>query len=159
METIQITKDAAVKAHENAGSEGKTLLENLLGKQLFIKNIRECIQGWDDVLAIHNTTQEQFDKWCEGLAPHETATRQAEMIAEAYNQGQKADWKDGKPKGTLIFNMGDASGSGFSLLGVDNWTSFSYVGARLVFCGPDWQENGKDAAKKFLNIYQIALTY
>ena len=32
-ETLEITKEAAIKAHDEASTKGKTLLENLFGKR------------------------------------------------------------------------------------------------------------------------------
>jgi len=51
METkkIEISQEDALKAHDNASDEGKELLENLFGKDLFVKkDITERIKTFDD---------------------------------------------------------------------------------------------------------------
>lgn len=48
-ENIQISKENALAAYEQANSEGKTLLENLFGKELFTpKDITERIKTFED---------------------------------------------------------------------------------------------------------------
>ena len=49
-ETLEITRQAAIKAHDEASTEGKTLLENLFGKRVFQKDIKERIKTFDDVI-------------------------------------------------------------------------------------------------------------
>ena len=39
-ETLEITRQAAIKAHDEASTKGKTLLENLFGKRVFQKDIK-----------------------------------------------------------------------------------------------------------------------
>ena len=49
-ETLEITRQAAIKAHDEASTKGKTLLENLFGKRVFQKDIKERIKTFDDVI-------------------------------------------------------------------------------------------------------------
>jgi|SRR5690606_24703123 len=132
-------------------------------------NPRERFNTFNDVLAFHGHTQESFEEWTNGIYPHEIGHRSEALIAAAYN-GVKlppeeyakppvVNWGDGKPKGMLVFKMDAPSGAGFSLNGVDHWCTLSYVGARLVFLGPDWRENAIDAAEKFLDKYKQSRTY
>jgi hypothetical protein len=122
------------------------------------KNIRDRINGWADVLEYHNMTADQFDVWCTGLRPHEVATRQEELIAEAYNLGVKPDFTDGTEKRVLYFVMGSPSGVGFRFDGAGYWYSPSFVGSRLVFVGEEAYENACDASAKFIDIYKISRT-
>ncbi len=101
--TIKITTPEGFQAKFDEAAQHLTIVP-------VPKNIRERIQGWADILAIHNTTQEQFDQSCQGLRPHETANREVEMITEAYNEGKKVDFSDGTVKRLPVF---DASGGGF----------------------------------------------
>ena len=66
-ETLEITKEAAIKAHDEASTKGKTLLENLFGKRVFQKDIKERIKTFDDVLDYHNLIAEDFYNQCSKL--------------------------------------------------------------------------------------------
>ncbi|KQS45929.1 hypothetical protein ASG38_15075 [Flavobacterium sp. Leaf359] len=155
---LQIEASNAVKAYESAPPKFRPVLENLFGKNVFAKNIRERLQSFDDVLEYHGHTQESFAKWCEGLRPHEIGNRKEELIVAAYNEGKIADWRDGTPKRYPIFNMPDPSGAGFAYYDYVRWYSASVVGARLVFIGPESLENLKDAVEKFLPEYKESRT-
>ena len=52
-ETLEITRQAATKAHDEASTKGKTLLENLFGKRVFQKDIKERIKTFDDVIRFY----------------------------------------------------------------------------------------------------------
>jgi len=123
---------------------------------------RERLKGWPDVLDHHNMTQTEFDKWCEGLRPHEIGAREEEMIVAAYNGRQLndplPDFTDGTTKGWPWFVMGSPSGAGFRFGDYGLWLTCSYVGARLVFFGPEWKQNLLDAVEKFLPHYKNSRT-
>lgn len=155
---LQIEASNAVKAYDSAPAKFRPVLENLFGKNVFVKNIRERLQSFDDVLEYHGHTQESFAKWCEGLRPHEIGNRKEELIVLAYNEGGLPDWTDGTYKRYPIFNMPDPSGAGFAYGDYDYWGTYSLVGARLVFIGPESLENLKDAVQKFLPEYKESRT-
>lgn len=155
---LQIEASNAVKAYESAPAKFRPVLENLFGKNVFVKNIRERLQSFDDVLEYHGHTQESFSKWCDGLRPHEIGARKEELIVAAYNEGALPDWTDGTYKRYPIFNMPDPSGAGFAYLDFGHWYTYSGVCARLVFVGPESLENLKDAVKKFLPEYKESRT-
>lgn len=48
METLQITKDSALKAHREANDKGKRLLENLFGKKVFQGSVIDRVQTSED---------------------------------------------------------------------------------------------------------------
>lgn len=127
-------------------------------------NNPEQFNTWNDILSFHNMTQEQFDKWCEGLRPHEVGTRECEMIVAAYNGRQLDDPlpKWGPNTGWKYFgwyNMpNEASGAGFSLDYHGFGGTDSSVGARLVFFGEHASENFYDANKKFISSYEKMMT-
>lgn len=155
---LQIQADNAIRAYEKAPEKIKTVLVELFGKDVFVKDIRSRLQNFNDVLEYHGYTSASFEKWCCGLRPHEVGTRKEELIVAAYNEGVIADWSDGTPKVWARFRMPDPSGAGFACNDFVYWTSTSDVGARLVFVGPDALENLRDAVKKFLPEYQESRT-
>jgi hypothetical protein len=158
METLQINKKDALKAHEEATPKGKILLENLLGKMVFAKNIRETINNLDDVFALNGITRNEFETKWKGFAPHEIANAIEVLIVAAYNQGKLPNWEDGTIKYTPWFKMGSSSGVGFACIDFDTWYTVSRVGSRLVFHGVDAKENMLDAVKKFLPEFKQSRT-
>jgi len=114
MEPLQIEKAAALKAHENATSKGKSLLEDLLGKKVFVKNIRERIQTIHDIFELNNTTEKDFLQRWNGFEPYEIAHAFELLIVSAYCGPQLPDFTDGSDKYFPRFVQGSPSGVGFS---------------------------------------------
>ncbi|WP_202703120.1 hypothetical protein [Flavobacterium sp. UGB4466] len=159
METIQINKTDAVRAHGQATPKQKTMLENLFGKKVFVKNIRERIQTIQDVFELNDTTEADFYRKWDGFADHEIGQALEVLIVAAYNEGRFPDWtNEDEYKYFAYFKMGSPSGVGFSYDGYDGWNTHSTVGSRLVFVGPDAKLNLLDAVKKFLPEYQKSRT-
>jgi hypothetical protein len=141
METLQINKSDALKAHEEATPKGKILLENLLGKKTFLKKIKERIKNFDDVLEENGITRDEFEKSCKGLEPDEIAYRMAKLVCKAFNEGWIPDWTNSNEyKYYPWFEMGSSSGVGFAYGGYVSWYSFSVVGSRLCFKSRDLAE-------------------
>ncbi|WP_035647381.1 hypothetical protein [Flavobacterium sp. ASV13] len=159
METVQINKSDALKAHDQATPKQKNMLENLFGRKVFVKNIRERIQTIQDVFELNGTTEADFyEKW-NGFAEYEIGQALEVLIVAAYNEGRLPDWtNEDEYKYFAYFKMGSPSGVGFSYDGYDGWTTSSDVGSRLVFIGPDAKQNLLDAVKKFLPEYQQSRT-
>ena len=159
METIPINKAAAIIAHAQATVKQKSLLENLLGKNVFVKNIRERIQTIDDVFELNGTTKKEFTKKWNGFADHEIGYALELLVVAAYNEGKSPDWtNDDEKKYFAYFKMGSPSGVGFSYYRYGDWITRSLVGSRQVFIGPDAYQNLLDATKKFLSVYQQSRT-
>ena len=155
METLQIKKDAAIKAHEDAKKSGKKLLENLFGKSTFQRNVMERIKSFDDVLEELGIDPEEFEDGTEFLPDDEKAYRQLKLIVEALNEKWKPDWSDSSQyKYIPWFSMGGSSGSGFAHGYVD-WHSNSDVGSRLCFKS---RELAEFAGKQFTDIYKRFFT-
>jgi len=96
METLQIDKANALKAHEDANIKGKILLENLFGKNIFLKDIKDRIKNFDDVLNENGITKEDFENSCKGLELDEIAYRKAKLVCLAFNEGWKPNWNNSK---------------------------------------------------------------
>jgi hypothetical protein len=134
METLQINKKDALIAHQEAGPKTKVMLENLLGKAVFLKLITERITCFGDVLTELNILQSDFDLSCHGLEPDEIAYRKAKLVAKALNEGWIPDWSNSDEyKYFSYFKMGSPSGVGFSYGSYDRWCASSSVGSRLAF--------------------------
>lgn len=138
METLQIDKANALKAHGEANPNGKSLLENLFGKKVFLKEIKDRIKNFDDVLAENKISREDFEASCKGLEPDEIAYRMAKLVCMAFNEGWLPDWTNSNEyKYAPYFKMGSSSGVGFSYYDFDDWCTVSNVGSRLCFKSAD----------------------
>ena len=152
-ETLEITKEAAIKAHDEASTKGKTLLENLFGTRVFQKDIKERIKTFDDVLDYHNLIAEDFFNQCSNLSTDEIAYRKIKLIAEALNEGWTPDWSNGEwDKWYPWFDFNDSSSAGrFSFDGSADQDSLSNVGSRLCFKS---EELADYAGTQFLELYR-----
>lgn len=151
MESLQIQKDAAIAAHENAKNSGKKLLEDLFGKKTFLKEVTDRIKTFDDVLNELGIDTHQFDNSCIGLSPDEVAYRQVKLIVQALNEGWEPNWGNSyQAKYTPWFNMPGSSGSGFSYGVCAHWGTDSNVGSRLCFKN---RELAEYAGTQFEEIY------
>ncbi|OXB01720.1 hypothetical protein B0A75_04575 [Flavobacterium oncorhynchi] len=141
METLQINKKDAIKAHDEAGPKSKLLLENLLGKAVFLKSIKERIKNFDDVLSELKIKRSDFDLSNHGLESDEVAYRKAKLVAKVFNEGWIPDWANSSEyKYFPYFTMGSPSGVGFSYNYYVYWDTLSDVGSRLAFKSSDLAE-------------------
>ena len=157
-ETLEITRQAAIKAHDEASTKGKTLLENLFGKRVFQKDIKERIKTFDDVIRELGDDPEEFKNAISIMEePDEIAYVKLKLIAKALNEGWTPDWSNGEwDKWYPWFKMDDSSSAGrFSFLGAVSQDSGSGVGSRLCFKSKDLATY---AGTQFLDIYKDFFT-
>ena len=157
-ETLEITRQAAIKAHDEASTKGKTLLENLFGKRVFQKDIKERIKTFDDVIRELGDDPEEFKNAISIMEePDEIAYVKLKLIAKALNEGWTPDWSNGEwDKWYPWFKMDDSSSAGrFSFIVADAQLSGSAVGSRLCFKSKDLATY---AGTQFLDIYKDFFT-
>ena len=156
-ETLEITKEAAIKAHDEASSKGKTLLENLFGKRVFQKDIKQRVTCLDDALRELGKDKLDFEASCVGLSEDEVAYKMLKVIAAALNEGWTPDWSNGEwDKWYPWFKMDASSSAGrFSFVVSVNRNSVSAVGSRLCFKSKDLATY---AGTQFLDIYKDFFT-
>ena len=157
-ETLEITRQAAIKAHDEASNKGKTLLENLFGKRVFQKDIKERIKTFDDVIRELGDDPEEFKNAISIMEePDEIAYVKLKLIAKALNEGWTPDWSNGEwDKWYPWFKMDDSSSAGrFSFNVADILRSLSAVGSRLCFKSKDLATY---AGTQFLDIYKDFFT-
>ncbi|WP_438423093.1 hypothetical protein [Aquimarina macrocephali] len=153
METLEIKKEAALKAHQDASNKGKQLLENLLGKKTFLKEVTERIKTMDDVLQeLGEQDQDVIDYRIlqkPGVSDHIIGNQEAILIAKALNEGYTPDWdKSDEYKYYPWFKM---SSSGFRSHAYARWTTHSDVGSRLCFKS---SKLAKYAGEQFTEVYR-----
>ena len=157
-ETLEITRQAAIKAHDEASSKGKTLLENLFGKRVFQKDIKERIKTFDDVIRELGDDPEEFKNAISIMEePDEIAYVKLKLIAKALNEGWTPDWSNGEwDKWYPWFKMDDSSSAGrFSFYVAVDLSSDSSVGSLLCFKSKDLATY---AGTQFLDIYKDFFT-
>lgn len=157
-ETLEITRQAAIKAHDEASTKGKTLLENLFGKRVFQKDIKERIKTFDDVIRELGDDPEEFKNAISIMEePDEIAYVKLKLIAKALNEGWTPDWSNGEwDKWYPWFKMDDSSSAGrFSFVDAGHQRSGSVVGSRLCFKSKDLATY---AGTQFLDIYKDFFT-
>ena len=157
-ETLEITRQAAIKAHDEASTKGKTLLENLFGKRVFQKDIKERIKTFDDVIRELGDDPEEFKNAISIMEePDEIAYVKLKLIAKALNEGWTPDWSNGQwDKWYPWFKMDDSSSAGrFSFGDAVFRGSTSIVGSRLCFKSKDLATY---AGTQFLDIYKDFFT-
>jgi hypothetical protein len=156
MNTLSIEAKNAQKAHTEADQKGKSLLENLFGKQIFQINVIDRFKTFEDVLKHFEITVDEFYEKYAKLESDEIAYIKLKLIAEALNGDWTPDWTDSKQyKYFPYFNNASSSVGGFSYDDYGNWDTFTTVGSRLCFQSA---ELAKYAGTQFLNEYNEFLS-
>ncbi|AYD48224.1 hypothetical protein D6B99_11810 [Arachidicoccus soli] len=147
MDTLQITKDSAMKAHTEANDKGKKLLENLFGKKHFVKNILErcfdlrdaCIETGKDINTLFASAKDDYER--------------AEIAIKTFAEALR----EGKPERECFYYpyfYNNGSG-GFSFDDTNDDGTYSSVGARLRV---DTAEKAAHLGKIMLEDYKTYLT-
>jgi hypothetical protein len=160
MSTLNITEEAARMAHENAKASGKELLENLFGKKVFQKDVKQRIQSIDDAVKELGEEDPEVVQYLKlesaGITAHILHSQMLVVIIKALNEGWVPDWQNGEwDKWYNWFNMSSSSSGQFSFYHSVTQLSNSGVGSRLCFKS---QELSEYAATQFIDIYEKAFT-
>lgn len=156
MEILQIKKENALKAYNNACSDAKKVLENLLGKETFVPaNIMDRINSFSDIVVLAGEDPSDYVQGSDE-SDDEFAYRQAKLIAYVYNGNKIPDASNTDlykyfPWHRIVKDKSKPSGFGLSYDGCDGWRTLSVVGVRLCFENSD---HAVDAGKKFIEIYE-----
>ncbi|OPC53459.1 hypothetical protein [Elizabethkingia bruuniana] len=159
MKNLEITQEAAVKAYSEASKNGKLLLENLFGKNVFLVDIKERIKSIEDAI---NELGENDDEVIvlralevAGISNHILYTQWLVVITKALNEGWEPDWGNGQwDKWFNWFNMPSKNGR-FSFYCSNYQYSVSVCASRLCFKSKDLAQY---AAKQFINTYEKSYT-
>jgi hypothetical protein len=159
METLQITKENALKAYNSGCADVKKVLENLFDPKTFRpEKITDRVKGWDDILTISGANAKDYELR-PGESMDELAQRKIKLIAKVYNEGTVLDAGNTSqykyyPWFEIVKDTAKPSGFGLSYNVYGIWLSSSPVGVRLCFKTSDL---AMDAGKKFLKIYEDLL--
>lgn len=115
MKTLNINRKNALEAYRNADSDGKALLENLFGTEVFSGKITDRIKTLEDALdETGRPNTPAFADVPEDLREYFKSQYDAIVITEALNEGWKADYSDGDQRKWLPwFNTLSPSGFAF----------------------------------------------
>ena len=147
MKTVQITEAAAIQAHKAANQEGKNLLENLIGKQLFNQKITDRVKTFEDACAI--TGDDPGEARFTAYEPDVNAYNKLRVIVKALNEGWTPDWNNSNERKWRPWFYLDNPGFRFDDSRYGNSTST--VGSRLCLKS---EELCNYAAKQFLPLYK-----
>lgn len=148
MENLTISKENALKAFEEANSKGKTLLKNLFGEKVFVKNIMERIDSVEAALEYNGKTRQQFDWETERDNDAQKAGKELEEIAKALREGKPLEM--GHRWYYPWFNKPSGSSRSFSVCDYFCACGLAVVGARLSV---DTSDKALYMGKKFADIY------
>ncbi len=160
MDTLTIKTENALKAYTEANLKGKNLLENLFGKKIFLKDIKDRVKTLADAIDLLGAADEDVIDYHKmviaGVSEHILGNQQLIIIAKALNEGWVPDWSNGKwdkwfPWFWLNNDSGSSSASRFSFCYSANRDSLSDCGSRLCFKS---KELADYAASQFIDIYQ-----
>jgi len=147
METIQITKENALKAYKKANKEGKALLTDLIGENVLNQKITERVKTFNDacdVLGINTSSVFQGNEW-----PDDIAYKKLKVIVKALNEGWNPDFSN-KNESKYYPWFKFTPGVGFSYDDFRYVHTLTVVGSRLCYKTAELAEY---AAKQFKKEY------
>lgn len=146
MEEIKIAKANAWKAFDGATTDGKKLLTDLFGSEVFSRKITDRVKSFEDACLVLNL--DAAKEIPAGLPAHVEAYMKLCVIAKALNEGWTPDWDNGNQyKYYPYFDMKN----GFSFFSSYDYCQYSRVGSRLCFQNSKLAEY---AGTQFLDLYK-----
>lgn len=113
-------------------------------------NVMERIKTFEDVCKDQNRKIEDY--YCDSEDPDEimaNATKRALLISRCFNEGKEADWSNSNQSKYFIWWQ-YAPSSGWSLLVVDYWHTYTPCGARLAFLN---RKHAEYCVTQFKDVY------
>lgn len=149
--TLKLDLKTARELYPQADAAFKKVLEENFGAKALAKDIIERLGDFNDVLAYHGKTAQEFDGETFDLEHDEKCYKALKLIVSAYNEGKVPDWNSNQKKWEPIFNMAHPSGFGFSRTYFTYGYTGTCVGSRLCFLE---ERCLRDAVKKFESYYR-----
>lgn len=160
MKTVQITEAAVLKAHSEATTKGKSLLETLFSGSVFKKDIKERVKSIDDACNVLGDNDKDVIDYRSmqalNLQDHVLGSQELIIITKALNEGWTPDWDNGQWDKWFNWFYGGSSSSGrFSFYDSGDRHSASDCGSRLCFKSSELADY---AANQFFDIYKKVYT-
>lgn len=154
-ETLEIQKSNALIAYENATPKIKAALENLFGKNVFLKDIKDRVKTFENACEVLGIEIPVFTYDATDMDAKSTiAYRKLCIIARALNEGWKPDWTNSSEYKYIPWFK--SSGPGFAFNDCGGWDALTTVGSRLCFKS---RELAEYAGKQFIEIYNDYITF
>ncbi|MBS1988729.1 hypothetical protein JST56_07120 [Candidatus Dependentiae bacterium] len=133
--TVEIDKDALLKAHKSGTAAEKKLLEKLHGKDMFQPDLMQTVKSIADIyrLAGVNARSYALPKTATADQIAENAFRKLRLAAQIMNQGWKPDWSNDNQYKYYPYFVWDNKKKGFSFAHVGCLYTLTSVGSRLCF--------------------------
>ncbi len=157
-QVLEIQKQNALDAYNNATDDGKKLLRTLFGNDVFSLKITDRIKTFEDVVKVcppPANVQILLDYngvYADMLAAQ--AFAKITLIAKVLNEGWQPDWSNTNQYKYYPF-FKHQSGFGLSFDVYVRWCSGTYCGSRLCFKSAELAEY---AGKQFADIYNTFLS-
>ena len=151
--TVSIKTANALRAHRNANGDGKKLLENLIGKEVFEnQDVRDLIHSFEDAQALTGAPDvPAFLDVAKDRRERHKALYMMEVIIAAYNQGWEPDWNNSNEQKWIAWFKMSPSGFAFSCALYDYSRANAGSGSRLYHKSA---ANCSDCATKFLDVWK-----
>lgn len=152
--TVSIKTANALRAHRNASKDGKELLEDLIGKEVFQnQDVRDRIQSFEDArLEVGAADVPDFLDVPKDKRDWHKALYMMDVITEALNEGWKPNWNNGNEYKWRPWFVMSPSGFAFFDAGCDGSIASAGSGSRLHYKTETLAEY---SAKQFLDIWKI----
>lgn len=151
-EILQVTKDNALQAYKEAGSEGKGLLANLFGKRHFLTKVTERITSFEEA-CLEVGEDPMASKFSEGTRD-EIAFKKLKVIVRALNEGWTPNWNNGSEYKWYPWFFLDSPGFRLDVVVYVRTGTPAGLGSRLCFKS---RELSDYAAKTFLCLYEALI--
>ena len=138
METLQIEKQNAIAAYQQANANGKKLLAKLLGEKNLYDDITDRVNSVLDALDVLGMSLDEIRPYKNPINSRQEAVNATEeifVIAEALQEGWVADYSDGSQKKWYVWLVWDKTASAFRFYDAhyDYTGALAGSGARLSF--------------------------
>jgi hypothetical protein len=132
-ENLEVNKENAVKAFNEADEKTKALLSNLFGEKTFVTDTTKLVKTFADACEYLDIDADEFELENGDLPADEYAYKQLKIIVQALNGGEVLDYKNTSVTKYYPYFYAAGSGSGFSFRDCACDRTGSFVGSRLVF--------------------------
>lgn len=157
-QVLEIQKQNALDAFNNANDDGKKLLSALFGNDVFSLKITDRIKTFEDVLSVcppSNNIKHLLDyNGVDNDFLAAQAFAKITLIAKALNEGWQPDWANTNQYKYYPF-FKHQSGFGLSYDVYGDWNADTTCGSRLCFKSAELAEY---AGKQFADIYNTFLS-
>lgn len=160
MSTIQILKENAVAAYNQASDETKGVLATLFGNDVVNQKITDRVKTLKDAIAVLGGVSLEvmqilnYTGTDKDMLANQVFTK-VSVITRALNEGWVPDWEDSNQAKWAVYLTGYKAGFGFSDASCDGWSTDSIVGSRLCFKS---RELAEYAGKQFFTEYNALHT-